>query len=109
MSGCDCLTKWRPLSYRSQAHRGSRAVGACPAQTKEDKGPMAGTLTAPIEALLHEQVAKGHVPSMDRVLEVAVKTVYGRRASHALESLLNEALSHPGERVPISQLRGTTA
>jgi hypothetical protein len=55
--------------------------------------------------LLREQVAKGHFPSLDRALEAAVKTVEGRRASHALESLLDEALSPPGERVPLSQLR----
>jgi hypothetical protein len=42
-------------------------------------------------------------------LEVAVKTLDGRRASHALASLLDEALSHPGERIPLSQLRETTA
>jgi len=70
---------------------------------------MTATLSAPVEALLREQVANGHFPSMDRALEVAVKTVYGLRASHALESLLDEALSHPGERVPLSQLRETTA
>ncbi|MBE2286548.1 MAG: hypothetical protein IAE77_24030 [Prosthecobacter sp.] len=35
---------------------------------------MTATLTAPVEALLREQVANGHFPSMDRVLEVAVKT-----------------------------------
>jgi hypothetical protein len=67
------------------------------------------TLTVPVEALLREQVAKGDLPSMDRALEAAVKTTFGRRASHALESLLDEALSHPGERVPLSQLRETTA
>lgn len=61
---------------------------------------MTATLTAPVEALLHEQVADGHFPSLDRALEVAEKTVDGRRASHALESLLDEALSHPGERAP---------
>lgn len=52
---------------------------------------MTATLTAPVEALLREQVANGHFPSMDRALEAAVKTVFGRRASHALESLLDEA------------------
>jgi Arc/MetJ-type ribon-helix-helix transcriptional regulator len=61
---------------------------------------MTATLTAPVEALLREQVANGHFPSMDRALEAAVKTVFGRRASHALESLLDEALSPPGERGP---------
>ena len=61
---------------------------------------MTATLTAPVEALLREQVAKGDFPSMDRALEVAVKTTFGRRASHALESLLDEALSPPGERGP---------
>ncbi len=61
---------------------------------------MTATLTAPVEALLREQVAKGHFPSLDRALEVAAKTVDGRQASHALESLLDEALSSPGERVP---------
>jgi hypothetical protein len=66
---------------------------------------MTAPLTAPVEALLREQVASGHFPSMDRALEVAVKTVDGRQASHALESLLEEALTPPGERVPLSQLR----
>lgn len=42
---------------------------------------MTATLTAPVEALLREQVANGHFPSLDRALEVAVKTVDGRRAS----------------------------
>lgn len=42
---------------------------------------------------------------MDRALEAAVKTVFGRLPSHALESLLDEALSPPSERVPLSQLR----
>ena len=54
---------------------------------------MTPPLTAPVEALLREQVAKGHFLSLDRALEVAVKTVDGHRASHALESLLDEALS----------------
>lgn len=70
---------------------------------------MTATLTVPVEALLREQVAKGHFPSLDRALEVAVKTVFGRRASHALESLLDESLSQSGERVPLSQLRRKTA
>lgn len=70
---------------------------------------MTATLTAPVEALLREQVTNGHFPSLDRALEVAVKTVFGHRASHALESLLDEALSPPGERVPLSPLRQTTA
>ena len=42
---------------------------------------MTATLTAPVEALLREQVAKGHFPSLDRALDVAVKAVDGRRAS----------------------------
>jgi hypothetical protein len=50
---------------------------------------MTATLTAPVEALLCEQVAKGNFPSMDRALEVAVKSVDGRRPSYALESLLD--------------------
>ena len=70
---------------------------------------MTATLTTPVEALLREQAAKGHFPSMNRALKVAVKTVDARRASHALESLLDEALSPPGEHVPLSQLRGKTA
>jgi Arc/MetJ-type ribon-helix-helix transcriptional regulator len=65
---------------------------------------MTATLTAPVEALLREQVAKGDFPSMDRALEAAVKTTFGRRASHAVEPLLDEALSPPGERVTLSQL-----
>jgi hypothetical protein len=42
-------------------------------------------------------------------LENAVKTVFGRRASVALESMLDEALSHQGSRIPLSQLRTKTA
>ncbi|MEZ5387725.1 MAG: ribbon-helix-helix protein, CopG family [Prosthecobacter sp.] len=34
---------------------------------------------------------------------------FGRNASPALESLLDEALSHSGERIPLSQLRRKTA
>ena len=78
-------------------------------QAKEDEGPMTPTLSTPVEALLREQVAKGHYPSLDRALEVAVNAVDGRLASHALESLLHEALPPPGDRVPFSQHRGTTA
>jgi hypothetical protein len=62
---------------------------------------MTATLTAPIEALLREQVAQGHFPSVEFALETAVKTVFGRRASPALESLLDEALNHTGERLTI--------
>ena len=66
---------------------------------------MTATLTAPVEALLREQVDNGHFPSLDRALEVAAKTVDEHRASHALESLLDEALSPPGERVLLLKLR----
>jgi len=58
--------------------RGSQAVGACPAQAKEYNDPMTATLTAPVGALLREQVANDHFPSLDRALEAAVKTVDGR-------------------------------
>jgi len=44
---------------------------------------MTATPTAPVEALLREQVAKGHFPSLDRALEVAAKTVDGRLAPRA--------------------------
>jgi hypothetical protein len=47
---------------------------------------MTASLTTPVEALLREQAAKGHFPSMDRALEAAVRIVFGRMASHALES-----------------------
>ena len=52
---------------------GSWAIGACPAQAEEYDAPMTATLTAPVEALLREQVANGHFPSLDRALEAAVK------------------------------------
>jgi hypothetical protein len=70
---------------------------------------MTATLTAPVEALLREQVTNGQFPDIERALEAAVKTVFGRRATPALESLLDEALTHPGQRVPLSQLRKQTA
>lgn len=44
---------------------------------------MTATLTAPVEALLREQVAKDHFPSLDRALEVAAETVDGRLAPRA--------------------------
>lgn len=42
---------------------------------------------------------------MDSTIEAAVQTFFGRRASQALESLLDEALNHEGRRVPIPKLR----
>jgi hypothetical protein len=70
---------------------------------------MTATLTAPVEALLREQVTNGQFPDIERALETAVKTVFGRRASPALESRLDVALSHPGQRIPLAQLRKQTA
>jgi hypothetical protein len=70
---------------------------------------MTATLTAPVEALLREQVTNGQFPDIERALEAAVKTVFGRRATPALESLLDEALTHTGQRSPLSQLRKQTA
>jgi hypothetical protein len=69
---------------------------------------MTATLTAPVESLLREQVANGQFQSVDQALEAAVMTAFGRRASKALESLLDEALDHPGECVPLSRLRSET-
>ncbi len=66
---------------------------------------MIATLTAPAEELLREQVSTGQFSSMDLAIEAAVQTVFGRRASKTLESLLDEALQHPGTRVPVSELR----
>jgi len=66
---------------------------------------MTATLTAPAEALLREQVASGQFSSVDSAVEAAIQTVFGRRASQALESLLDEALQDPGRRVPVSELR----
>ncbi|MBK8036480.1 MAG: hypothetical protein IPK22_04995 [Verrucomicrobiaceae bacterium] len=70
---------------------------------------MNATLTEPVESLLREQVASGQFSSIEAAIESAVKTVFGRTASPALESLLDEALSHSGERIPLSQLRGKAA
>ena len=66
---------------------------------------MTATLTAPAEALLREQVASGQFSSVDSAVEAAIQTVFGHRASLALESLLDEALLNPGRRVPVSELR----
>ena len=70
---------------------------------------MTATLAEPIESLLREQVANGQFPSIEIALETAVKTVFGRTASPALEALLDQALSHPGDRIPLSQVRRKTA
>lgn len=66
---------------------------------------MTATLTAPAEALLREQVASGQFSSVDSAVEAAIQTVFGHRASQALESLLDEALLNPGRRVPVAELR----
>jgi len=66
---------------------------------------MTATLTAPAEALLREQVASGQFSSVDSAVEAAIQTVFGYRASLALESVLDEALLNPGPRVPVSELR----
>lgn len=55
----------------------------------------------PSEFLLREQVASGQFSSV----EAAIQTVFGHRASQALESLLDEALLNPGRRVPVAELR----
>lgn len=55
---------------------------------------MEATLSEPIEPSLREQVASGQFSKSDDAT-----------ASAALESLLDEALSHPGERFPLSKLR----
>lgn len=65
---------------------------------------MTATLTAPAEALLREQVASGQFSSVDSAVEAAIQTVFGHRASQALESLLDEALLNPGRRVPVAEL-----
>jgi Arc/MetJ-type ribon-helix-helix transcriptional regulator len=70
---------------------------------------MTANLTAPVEALLREQVAKGEFASVDSAVEAAVQTVFGRHASSALESLLDEALRHEGQKVPLSELRSRQA
>ena len=61
------------------------------------------------QTLLREQVASGQFSSVDSAVdsavEAAIQTVFGHRASLALESLLNEALLNPGRRVPVSELR----
>lgn len=67
------------------------------------------TLTAPAEALLREQIAQGSFANIDSAVEAAVQTTFGHRASKALESLLDEALNHPGRRVPLAELRARHA
>ena len=70
---------------------------------------MTAMLTEPAESLLREQVANGQFPSIEAALETAVEVVFGRKASPALELLLDEALSHSGQRIPLSQLRRKVA
>ncbi|MGV3660814.1 MAG: hypothetical protein ACO1TE_11540 [Prosthecobacter sp.] len=60
---------------------------------------MTATLTATAEALLREQVDSGQFTSVDSAVEAAIQTVFGHRASMVLESLLDEALLHPGPRM----------
>ena len=78
-------------------------------QANASEGPMTAILIAPGRSLAPRASRRRSLPSMNRALEAAVKTVDGRQASHALESLLDESLSLPGERIPLSPLRGTTA
>lgn len=65
---------------------------------------MTATLSQPAEELLQEQVARGEFESVDAAIEAAVQTVFGKRASPALESLLEEALGNTQRKVPISEL-----
>jgi len=62
------------------------------------------TLTGPAEALLREQIVQGSFANIDAAVEAAVQTTFGHRASKALESLLEEALDHPGRRVPLAEM-----
>lgn len=70
---------------------------------------MTVTLTERSESLLKEQVAQGGYTSVDAAIEAAVQTAFGWRASAALEELLEAALSHPGRRVPLAELRARKA
>ncbi|HBJ82919.1 MAG: hypothetical protein Q8M07_18090 [Prosthecobacter sp.] len=70
---------------------------------------MTVTLTEPAESLLRKQVAEGGYPNVDAAVEAAVQTAFGWRATAALESLLDEALTHTGPRVPLSDLRAQQA
>lgn len=66
---------------------------------------MTATLSRPTEELLQEQVACGEFDSVDAAIEAAVQTVFGKRASAGLESLLDQALGNTERKVPISELR----
>lgn len=70
---------------------------------------MTVTLTECTESLLKRQVAEGGYVSVDAAVEAAVQTAFGWRATAALESLLDEALSHTGRRVPLVELRSQQA
>lgn len=63
------------------------------------------TLTERSESLLKEQVAQGGYASVDAAIEAAVQSAFGRRATAALEGLLDAAMTHPGRRVPVAELR----
>lgn len=69
-SCCKSLTKWRLFSGRSQAHEEAGPLKLARAG-EGIPGSHDGPPTAPVEALLREQVAKGHFPSLDRALEAA--------------------------------------
>lgn len=51
---------------------------------------------APAEALLRKQGTDGQFISGDSAVEAAIQTVFGDRASQALESLLDDELLNPG-------------
>lgn len=95
----------------------STMLSHCSTTAQSAEGPLASAnaggyhvavtanLSIPAEALIREQIESGQFSSVDSAVEAAVQTVFGTRASKALESLLDEALQHEGRRVPLSELR----
>ena len=97
-SGCNCVTNVNSdCCHCDSSH--CFDLSSCLISSQRWLFAMTATLTAPAEALLREQVANGQFSSGDSAVEAAIQTVFGCRASQALESLLN-----PGRRLPVSEL-----
>ena len=65
---------------------------------------MTVTLDTNAEKLLLRQLASGAFANVEEAVESAVWQAFGAEATPELEALLDEALSHKGRRIPLTEL-----
>ena len=69
--------------------------------------PMTVTLDAISERLLLKQLQTGAFADASEAVEAPVQQAFGGTATPELEALLDEALNHPGRRIPLEELRAS--